>query len=62
MAKLVTQKYYTKDGSAKVNSYFASIPKKIVEESGIDTNKEITIKTEKGKIIIEEVKDDKRDY
>lgn len=54
MAKLVTNKYYTKGGVEKVNGYFASIPKKIVEESGIDTEKQITVRSEEGKIIIEE--------
>lgn len=60
MAKLVTNKYYTKGGIEKINGYFASIPKKVVEESGIDTDKQVTVTAEKGKIIIEEVKDDKR--
>lgn len=54
MAKLVTNKYYTKGGAEKVNGYFASIPKKIVEESGIDTEKQIIVRSEEGKIIIEE--------
>lgn len=56
MAKLVKMKYRTVVGDLKINSYNATIPKKIVAESWIDPEKEITVKAEKGKIIIEQKK------
>ena len=54
MAKLVKMKYRTVGGDLKINSYNAKIKKKIVAESGIDVEKEITFRAEKGKIIIEQ--------
>ncbi len=54
MAKLVKLKYRTVGGDLKINSYSATISKKIVAESGIDVEKEITVKAESGKIIIEQ--------
>ena len=54
MAKLVKMKYRTVGGDLKINSYNATISKKIVAESGIDGEKEITVKGESGKIIIEQ--------
>ena len=54
MAKLVKMKYRTVGGDLKINSYNATISKKIVVESGLDPEKEITVKAEKGKIIIEQ--------
>lgn len=54
MAKLIKMKYRTLGGDIKINSYNASISKKIVAESGIDVEKEITVKAENGKIIIEQ--------
>ena len=54
MAKLVKMKYRTVGGDLKINSYNATISKKIVVESGIDPEKEITVKAKKGKIIIEQ--------
>ena len=56
MAKLVKMKYRTVGGDLKINSYNVTISKKIVAESGIDVEKEITVKAEKGKIIIEQKK------
>lgn len=56
MAKLVKMKYKTLGGDIKINSYNATISKKIVAESGLDPEKEITVKAEKGKIIIEQKK------
>lgn len=53
MAKLVKMKYRTLGGDIKINSYIATISKKIVAASGIDTEKEIIVKAEKNKIIIE---------
>lgn len=54
MAKLVKMKYRTVGGDLKINSYNVTISKKIVAESGIDAEKEITVKAENGKIIIEQ--------
>ena len=56
MAKLVKMKYKTLGGDVKINTYNATISKKIVEESGLDPEKEITVKAENGKIIIEQKK------
>lgn len=52
--KLAKMKYRTVGGDLKVNTYTTTISKKIVAESGIDPEKEITVKAEKGKIIIEQ--------
>lgn len=53
MAKLVKMKYRTVGGDLKINSYNVTISKKIVAESGLDPEKEIIVKAENGKIIIE---------
>lgn len=54
MAKLVKMKYRTVGGDLKINSYNVTVSKKIVAESGLDPEKEITVKAENGKIIIEQ--------
>ena len=54
MAKLIKMKQRTVGGDLKINSYNATISKKIVVASGLDPEKEITVKAEKGKIIIEQ--------
>lgn len=54
MAKLVKMKYRTIGGDLKINTYNATISKKIVVASGIDPEKEIIVKAENGKIIIEQ--------
>lgn len=54
MAKLVKRNYRTVGGDLKINMYNATISKKIVADSGIDPEKEITVKAENGKIIIEQ--------
>ena len=54
MAKLAKMKYRTVGGELKINTYNATISKKFVAESGLDPEKEITVKAEKGKIIIEQ--------
>ena len=54
MAKLNKMKYRTVGGDLKINTYNATISKKIVEESVIDPEKEITVRAENGKIIIEQ--------
>ena len=56
MAKLVKMKYKTMGGDVKINTYNATISKKIVMESGLDPEKEITVRAETGKIIIEQKK------
>lgn len=54
MAKLVKMRYKTISGDIKINTYNATISKKIVMESGLDPEKEITVRAETGKIIIEQ--------
>ena len=54
MAKLAKMKYRTVGGDLKINTYNSTISKKIVAESGIDPEKEITVRAENGKIIIEQ--------
>lgn len=49
-------KYRTLGGDLKINTYNATISKKIVVASGIDPEEEITVKAENGKIIIEQKK------
>lgn len=56
MAKLAKMKYKTLGGDVKINTYNATISKKIVAESGLDPDKEITVRAETGKIIIEQKK------
>ena len=56
MAKLSKMRYRTVAGDLKINTYNATISKKIVVESGLDPEKEITVMAEKGKIIIEQKK------
>ena len=54
MAKLAKMRYRTVAGDLKINTYVATISKKIVVESGLDPEKEIIVRAEKGKIIIEQ--------
>lgn len=54
--KLNKMKYRTVSGDLKINTYIATISKKIVAESRLDPEKEITVKAENGKIIIEQKK------
>ena len=54
MAKIAKMRYRTVAGDLKINTYVATISKKIVVESGLDPEKEIIVKAEKGKIIIEQ--------
>lgn len=59
MAKLNKNYYYSKDGTRKIGTYVAYIPKAIVELSGIKETDNIKVYTEeKGskKIIIEKDK------
>lgn len=56
MAKLNKMKYRTVGGDLKINTYTTTISKKTVAESGIDPEKEITVRAENGKIIIEQKK------
>lgn len=52
MAKLIKNNYKTLKGDIKINCYKVNIPRKIIEEAGINPNKDITVKSEKNKIII----------
>lgn len=54
MAKLAKMKYRTVGGDLKINTYTMAISKKIVKESGLDPEKEIMVKAEKGRVIIEQ--------
>ena len=54
MAKLAKMRYRTVAGDLKINTYVATISKKIVVASGLDPEKEIKVRAEKGKIIIEQ--------
>lgn len=53
MAKLVKMKYRTIGGDIKLNSYIVTISKKVVKASGIDPEKDIIVKAEKNRIVIE---------
>lgn len=52
MAKLVKQRFINGKGERKVYSYLIPISKIKIEESGIDPDKEISIKIENGKLVI----------
>lgn len=56
MAKLVKQKYYTAKGQAKVNCYKVTVPKFVVEASGIKEDEKINVYAEGNKIIIEKAR------
>ena len=53
MPKLVKNKYYNKNGEAKVNGYFVGIKKDIVQKAGFTGDENVVIKASKDKIIIE---------
>lgn len=52
MAKIVKQKYTKCDGSKEVYSYLVPIKKILIEEAGINPDKDIKVEVQKGKIII----------
>ena len=52
MAKIVKQKYTKADGTKEIYSYLIPVSKKKIEESGINTDKEIKVEIKEGKIII----------
>lgn len=52
MAKMVKQKYRTLKGDIKLNTYFVTVPKKVVENSGMDPDRDVIVKAENGKIVI----------
>ena len=54
MAKLSKMRYRAVAGDLKINTYVATISTKIVVASGLEPEKEITVRAEKGKIIIEQ--------
>ena len=49
-------KYRTVGGELKINEYNATISKKIVAAYGIDPEKEVAVRAEKGKISVEQKK------
>ena len=52
--KLVKLQYMTLKGEKKINSYNLNIPKKIVEQAGIDDSKELVAIAKNKEIIIRE--------
>ena len=58
MAKLAKSYYKLADGGRRLNSYMWAIPKALVEQSGIDPDKDIHAFQEHGKIILEQAKKD----
>ena len=50
--KLVKNNYYTSKGVVKLNNYLVYVNKKLVEEAGINPDKEIKVYVEGNKIII----------
>lgn len=52
MGKLNKMHYYTSNHEKKLNCYYVSLTKEIVEKSGLE-DEELKITVEKGKIIIE---------
>lgn len=52
MAKLKKMYYYTSKGEKKINCYYATIPKDLVEKAKLE-NSEIIIKIENNKLIID---------
>lgn len=57
MAKMTKMYYYTSKGEKKVNCYYITIPKEIVEQVGL--NEQVKISTKDNKIIIENQNVDK---
>lgn len=56
MPKLAKNCYYGKDGEQKINSYLLNISKEVASKSGL-IDKQLEVKAEQGKIIIEEKKE-----
>lgn len=54
MAKMIKQKYRTLGGDVKLNCYYITVPKKVVEESGLNPDREIIVKAENNKIVVEQ--------
>ena len=52
--KLIKMYYVTLKGEKKINTYNVNIPKKIVQESGIDDSKELVAIAKNKEIIIRE--------
>lgn len=52
--KLTKMRYKTVKGETKLNSYFVAIPKRYVEQSGIDDTKELKVEVKHKQIIIKE--------
>lgn len=60
MAKLAKSYYKLADGGRRLNSYMWAIPKALVEQAGIDPDKDIHAFQEHGKIILEQEKEGKQ--
>lgn len=52
--KLIKMYYMTLKGEKKINTYNVNIPKKIVQEAGIDDSKELIAIAKNKEIIIRE--------
>lgn len=52
--KLIKMYYMTLKGEKKINTYNVNIPKKIVQEAGIDDSKELVAIAKDKQIIIKE--------
>ena len=52
--KLIKLKYKTMNNETKINSYLLNIPKKIVQQSGIDDTKKLKAEAKNKEIIIKE--------
>ena len=52
--KLIKMYYVTLKGEKKINTYNVNIPKKIVQEAGIDDSKELVAIAKNKEIIIRE--------
>lgn len=52
--KLIKMYYMTLKGEKKINTYNVNIPKKIVQEAGIDDSKELVVIAKNKEIIIRE--------
>jgi len=55
MAKLIKNKYYTRTGERKINSYMVSVAKTIVAAAGFEEDTQVRVYAKDGKIIIEKV-------
>lgn len=52
MAKINKMYYYTAKGEKKINRYYITLPKQLVEQMGLQ-NEDVDVKIKDNKIIIE---------